>query len=298
MTIGESIRRLRREAGLSQEELAEIAQVTNKAVSSWEIGGRTPRLGALRRIASYFHISVSDLLSSDDQNITANTAGALQSGRALPHAQNNHAEIPAPQPRADVRIPLYTTWLGGAQTREHGDATGLSAVSLDLLGTAYITADAATRALVCRALGIPHIPLRSEQQGSGATVDVIVYDTPAAAGHPLNVDSSYERISFPAAAVPDGVDFAVRIFGDSMEPTLHSGTIAFVRKQEQVKPGEIGIFTLDGEAVCKRYAKPTAAGPPQLTSDNSAYSPIDVTQNDVRVLGLVLGTTQHTGLGS
>ena len=279
MTIGENIRRLRREAGLSQEELAEIAQVTNKAVSSWEIGGRTPRLGALRRIATHFHISVTDLLSLDDHD----------SGETVskPHLPIPHAAEAAPYSKPQPSFPIYTNWIGEAPA--YPSAEKLSPAAQLQLINAYITADAATRSLVCRALGIAPIPLQTPAPPDAAPIELIVYDTPAAAGLPLYVESSYERHTFPPSTVPTGADFGVRIFGDSMEPTLTSGCIAFVRKQDQLPTGEIGIFTLDGEAVCKRYSQPHPSSRPLLLSDNPNYAPIDLEPNDVRVLGVVLG---------
>ena len=47
-------------------------------------------------------------------------------------------------------------------------------------------------------------------------------------------------------------DFAIKINGDSMEPYLHDGQIAFGVKQTP-KVGEVGAFLLDGEFLCKQY---------------------------------------------
>lgn len=62
MSIAENIRRLRLQHGLSQAELGAIAGVTDKAVSTWETGAKEPRMGALQKIADYFHLSKSDLI--------------------------------------------------------------------------------------------------------------------------------------------------------------------------------------------------------------------------------------------
>ena len=39
MTLGEKLQTLRRSRGLSQEQLAEILEVSRQAVSKWENGG-------------------------------------------------------------------------------------------------------------------------------------------------------------------------------------------------------------------------------------------------------------------
>lgn len=62
MTIGANIKRLRREYNLSQKEFAQIAGVTDKAVSTWETGKKDPRMGAIEKIASHFGILKSTII--------------------------------------------------------------------------------------------------------------------------------------------------------------------------------------------------------------------------------------------
>ena len=51
---------------------------------------------------------------------------------------------------------------------------------------------------------------------------------------------------------PEDTTFGVRISGDGMEPEFHDGQIAWVLQQESVANGEIGIFSLNGEAYIKK----------------------------------------------
>ena len=62
MSVGDNIRRLREAHGLSQKELAEIAGVTDKAVSTWETGVNIPRMGVIQKIADYFEIQKSNII--------------------------------------------------------------------------------------------------------------------------------------------------------------------------------------------------------------------------------------------
>lgn len=62
MSIGENIKHLRESQGLTQLQLAEIAGVTDKAVSAWENDLKTPRMGVLQKIADYFGIAKSDII--------------------------------------------------------------------------------------------------------------------------------------------------------------------------------------------------------------------------------------------
>jgi len=62
MSIGDNIRKLREEHGLTQRELAMIAGVSDKAVSSWERGSKEPRMGAIQRLADHFGLKKSDII--------------------------------------------------------------------------------------------------------------------------------------------------------------------------------------------------------------------------------------------
>ena len=71
MSIGENIRRLRESHGMSQVQFAEIARVSDKAVSTWENNLKTPRMGAIQRLADHFGITKSDIIEEPRQNAYA-----------------------------------------------------------------------------------------------------------------------------------------------------------------------------------------------------------------------------------
>ena len=62
MSIATNIKKLRTGANLSQAELGKIAGVTDKAVSTWEAGIKTPRMGAVEKMAAYFGVPKSAIL--------------------------------------------------------------------------------------------------------------------------------------------------------------------------------------------------------------------------------------------
>ena len=65
MGIGENIKNLRIDNNLTQVELGQIAGVSDKAVSTWEAGLKEPRMGAIKRIAAHFGLSINDLVSDN-----------------------------------------------------------------------------------------------------------------------------------------------------------------------------------------------------------------------------------------
>ncbi|MBQ8641166.1 MAG: helix-turn-helix transcriptional regulator [Clostridia bacterium] len=65
ISIGGNIRRLRKEKGITQEQLAEILGVTSQAVSRWESGAGYPDMDQLPGLASLFEVSMDTLLGYD-----------------------------------------------------------------------------------------------------------------------------------------------------------------------------------------------------------------------------------------
>lgn len=66
MEIGEKIRKLRTDAGMTQDELAARLLVTRTAVSKWETGKGWPGIDSLKLIADVFGVTVDSLVSEED----------------------------------------------------------------------------------------------------------------------------------------------------------------------------------------------------------------------------------------
>jgi SOS-response transcriptional repressor LexA len=112
-----------------------------------------------------------------------------------------------------------------------------------------------------------------------------LYDLPVSAGTGAFLDSDHYEMIEADEFVPPEATFAVRISGDSMFPKLKDGQIIYIRQQQTLEIGEIGIFMLNGDAYCKLLAKNC------LISLNPKYSPIPITEYDeFRVYGKVLET--------
>ncbi len=67
LTTGEIIAKLRKEKGISQEELADALYVTRQAVGKWEANLGSPDITNLKNIANYFGVSVDYLLTGENE---------------------------------------------------------------------------------------------------------------------------------------------------------------------------------------------------------------------------------------
>jgi len=66
MEFNEKLQDLRKQKGLTQEELAERLYVSRTAVSKWESGRGYPNIESLKAIANFFSVSIDVLLSGDE----------------------------------------------------------------------------------------------------------------------------------------------------------------------------------------------------------------------------------------
>lgn len=101
-----------------------------------------------------------------------------------------------------------------------------------------------------------------------------LYHSPAAAGYAAPVfgeDFDYLPVT---DQVPQAAEFAVRIQGDSMTPFIADGELVYVNR-DPLRDGDVGIFCVDGDMLCKQYHK-DPAGIVYLFSLNRARSDADV----------------------
>lgn len=71
MEFPQRLYQLRRQAGISQEELANVLNLSRQAVQKWEAGSSRPDMDNLTALADYFHVSLDWLIRGEE---AANTA--------------------------------------------------------------------------------------------------------------------------------------------------------------------------------------------------------------------------------
>lgn len=63
--IGAFVKELRKEKGLTQEQLAEQFNVSRRTVSRWETGSNLPELDILTEMADYYEVELRELLNGE-----------------------------------------------------------------------------------------------------------------------------------------------------------------------------------------------------------------------------------------
>lgn len=133
----------------------------------------------------------------------------------------------------------------------------------------------------------------SAQSASARKTDETVYYITSWFYHPMSAgtgeqagDEQPENLRL-IKEPPRGTSYVAPIAGDSMEPTYHDGDRLFIHACEEIDPGQIGVFYMDG----KQWVKELGEG--VLISHNPNYPPRPMTE-DIRCQGLVLGVCDES----
>ena len=91
--IGKFIASLRKSKKLTQQELAELLGVTDRAISNWENGRRMPDISLLKPLAENLGITVNELISGEkipeEKMMTAIETNLIQSLETAKKSKEN-----------------------------------------------------------------------------------------------------------------------------------------------------------------------------------------------------------------
>ena len=69
MKLGENILKLRKQNGLSQEQLGEKVNVTRQTISNWELNETTPNPEQLKLLSKALNVSIDELLDNEVKEV-------------------------------------------------------------------------------------------------------------------------------------------------------------------------------------------------------------------------------------
>ncbi|MBQ7504728.1 MAG: LexA family transcriptional regulator [Ruminococcus sp.] len=285
MPIGAKLKELRKEKGITQQELAIQTGLSKSAIINYENDLREPNAKAMRALENYFCVSAEYLYGRTEENsfyedeeiqIVANLFKNKVDGyskkimqRPKPERQLFNDILMSTMTLIEAKTDTVNNWESIAnnrelcqkwvdcyETMEIMDSDDLS--TLIRIMSAYCEQDRFTNA-------------NSEEK---MPVSIIkLFDSAVSAGDGIYVDySGYENIEINEDT--EGADYAVKVSGNSMEPRFFDGDIVLVEIAQTVEVGEIGIFNLNGQAFIKER------GEKALISLNKDYDPIVVKPGD------------------
>ena len=115
MKIGSNIAALRKEKGITQEELANALGVSAQAVSKWENNSSCPDVSLLTVIADYFGVTVDALLRSGAEEITRADSPSTDNNVAAVRGGKRNVRIKVTQPNGketNVKVPFGVVKMG------------------------------------------------------------------------------------------------------------------------------------------------------------------------------------------
>lgn len=116
-------------------------------------------------------------------------------------------------------------------------------------------------------------------------ITIPVYESVAAGMGYIPEATPIDYISIPEIS---GECIAIKVIGDSMEPTFYSNDLVVLKKDIEVLVGEIGVFLnkSTGEAVVKRLKKKN--GVYVLESDNHIFKDMEIKTDEMVCCGKVI----------
>ncbi|WP_415310619.1 helix-turn-helix domain-containing protein, partial [Clostridium perfringens] len=70
MDFGEKIKNIRKEKKMTQEQMANILNVSRQAISNWENNKNFPDLEMIIKISRFFSLTLDELILGDDDTMT------------------------------------------------------------------------------------------------------------------------------------------------------------------------------------------------------------------------------------
>lgn len=101
MTMGERIKQLRKENGLTQTGLAEALGVTKGTVSTWETNSRTPGFETLNMMSDMFHRSLDYIMGRTDDATPTSVSDEDMEALALSDVEEDLSEYALKYARLD-----------------------------------------------------------------------------------------------------------------------------------------------------------------------------------------------------
>lgn len=256
MSLRENLLSLRLKHNMTQKELSEKLGVSTVTIGNWERGVKQPSVEYIIKLSSVYLISSDVILGIQ----TPNSSSAMERQESM-------------------LVEKYR------RLDEHGRKTvdivcnmELNRIEEDLRATRIRKSQEELDKSSLRHVQKRYIPL---------------YSSPAAAGIAAPLEGDEFEMILADNSVPNDADYAVKISGDSMAPYINDGDMVYIKENESLIDGDVGIFCVNGSMYCKQYYKDELGGVHLLSANKDReYASVHIasdSDNSVRLCGKVLG---------
>ena len=246
----EHLKELRETLGLTQAEFGRSVGIAKSTYNNYETGIRDPKSDFWVAVAKKYGVTIDYLMGySDDPHRTGGQ-----------HSKN------------------------ASVISTEAQQVAISFDKLDVFGKR--TVRAVIREEQARIEEIKNAPIIPHP----ATLELLRTEQPASAGQGTYLGPErFELLRVLDTPLTRRASFSVPVSGNSMEPHYRDGDTLLIESAEELKPGEIGLFSLDGEGYVKKL------GHGELISLNPAYPPIPLDES-IRLHGRVIGVLDPNSL--
>ena len=138
MTLGEKLQTLRRQAGISQEDLAERLGVSRQAISKWELDKTVPEVRYIVALSGLFHVS-TDALLKEGEPLPPEEAPREQAPPKAPPSvpHGDRTRPPGAPPDGAARLLLRHPVLTACRVMEVGDTLAATLLGFYLWGSLF-----------------------------------------------------------------------------------------------------------------------------------------------------------------
>ncbi len=72
--------------------------------------------------------------------------------------------------------------------------------------------------------------------------------------------------------MPEGAEFGIKIVDDDLSPVLRRGDTVYARGRGKMCPGDVGLFLVNGDLLCRQYAEDSEGNIYLFTLDRAKRS--------------------------
>ena len=268
------LKELRERKGLNMRQTAISLGIPYTTYISYEKGEREPNSETLIMLADFFDSSIDYLLGRSDVQIDDSVLDkVLAIDDDLLAKYGNIYEAQKAQAERDAALSVEELF---CQTVSRPEIEHI---------TKYRTLDGHGKKIVDYILNEEYdrCSVLAEAEPT-IKIKHSVYKASAGFGFDLEDRDEWDEIDIPDTPEAREADFAVTIYGNSMEPIYSDGDIVLVKAYDAINIGETGIFVVNGQGYIKQY------GGDRLISVNSEYDDIVFTEGDfIKCAGKVMG---------